>query len=57
MTHQTPLLHSGTQRNHKDFASDVPSNWKIMVVVVFGPSRMSMAKVDMLGTAETSGLL
>ena len=21
-----PLLHSGTQRNHKDFSSDVPSN-------------------------------
>ena len=50
MTHQMPLLHSGTQRNHKDFSSDVPSNavlvWhqmqnffgKIMVVVVFGPS-------------------
>ena len=45
-----PLLHSGTQRNHKDFSSDVPSNAvfpvasdaklfrKIMVVVVFGPS-------------------
>ena len=45
-----PLLHSGTQRNHEDFSSDVPSNavlvwhqmqnffWKIMVVVVFGPS-------------------
>ena len=43
-----PLLHSGTQRNHKDFSSDVPSNavWcgirrktflKIMVVAVFGP--------------------
>ena len=53
MTHQMPLLHSGTQRNHKDFSSDVPSNekswcgircktfWKIMVVVVFGPSLMS----------------
>ena len=26
MTHQMPLLHSGTQRNHKDFSSDVPSN-------------------------------
>ena len=50
MTHQLPLLHSGTQRNHKDFSSDVPSNavfgvasdaklfWKIMVVVVVGPS-------------------
>ena len=24
--HQMPLLHSGTQRNHKDFSSDVPSN-------------------------------
>ena len=22
MTHQMPLLHSGTQRNHKDFSSD-----------------------------------
>ena len=47
---QMPLLHNGTQRKHKDFSSDVPSNdvfdvasdakcfWKIMVVVVFGPS-------------------
>ena len=26
MTHQMPLLHSGTQRNHKDFSSDVSSN-------------------------------
>ena len=26
MTHQMPLLHSGTQRNYKDFSSDVPSN-------------------------------
>ena len=26
MTRQMPLLHSGTQRNHKDFSSDVPSN-------------------------------
>ena len=26
MTHQTPLLHNGTQRNHKDVSSDVPSN-------------------------------
>ena len=26
MTHQMPLLHSGTQRNHKDFSHDVPSN-------------------------------
>ena len=25
MTHQMPLLHSGTQRNHKDFSSDGPS--------------------------------
>ena len=25
MTHQMSLLHSGTQRNHKDFSSDVPS--------------------------------
>ena len=50
MTHQMPSLHSGTQRNHKDFSCDVPSNavlvwhqmqnffWKIMVVVVFGLS-------------------
>ena len=48
MTHQMPLLHSGTQRNHKEFSSDAPSKcrfgvasdaklfWKIMVVVVFG---------------------
>ena len=54
MTHQMPLLHSGTQRNHKDFSSDVPSNavlvwhqmqnifWKIMVVVVFGPSLLKV---------------
>ena len=45
-----PLLHSVTQRNQKDFSSDVPSHavlmwhqmqfffWKIMVVVVFGPA-------------------
>ena len=26
MTHQMRLLHSGTQRNHKDFSSDMPSN-------------------------------
>ena len=26
MTHQMPLLNSGTQRNHKDFSSDVSSN-------------------------------
>ena len=45
-----PLLHSETQRNQKDFSSDVPSNavlvrhqmqnffGKTMVVVVVGPS-------------------
>ena len=26
MTHQMPLLHNGTQRNHNNFSSDVPSN-------------------------------
>ena len=26
MTHQMPLLHSRTQRTHKDFSSDVPPN-------------------------------
>ena len=26
MTHQMPVLHSGTQRNHWDFSSHVPSN-------------------------------
>ena len=48
MTHQMLLLHSETQRNHRDFSSDVPSNavlvwhqmqnflWNIMAVVVFG---------------------
>ena len=29
-----PLLHSGTQRNHKDFSSDLPSN----AVLVWHPT-------------------
>ena len=28
--HQTPLLHSGTQRKHKEFSSDAPSNADLM---------------------------
>ena len=27
MTRQMPLLHSGTQRKHKDFSSDLPSTF------------------------------
>ena len=56
MTHQMPLLHSGTQRNHKDSSSDVPSNAVLvwhqmhnffgMVVVVFGPSLIFGADRD-----------
>ena len=52
-TPNAPLLHSGTQRKHKDISSDVLWNapfwcgirgttfWKVMVVVVFGPSLNS----------------
>ena len=38
MPHQMPLLHSGTQRKHKDFASDVPSNAVLMHIrcIFFG---------------------
>ena len=43
MTHQMPLLHSETQRNHKDFSSGVPSN---AVLVLRGPVAILFIQRD-----------
>ena len=61
MPHQMARLHSGTQREHKDFSSDAPSIadvdvpsyerkfWKVMVVAVVGLSLSFFSIGGLLG--------